>query len=1145
MAAHSEHLLRRVRNLVPRPADTSSEAELLDRFVRLHDEDAFAALVARHGPMVLGLCRRVLRDAHAAEDAAQATFLVLARRAAAIRRPETLAAWLHHTARNLALNHLRAEARRRQREQQCTRPVPAACPDPLDELTVRELLAIFDEEVQRLPERYRLPLIHCCLEGRTQEEAAGLLGWTPGSVKGRLERGRALLHSRLARRGLTLSAALMGLEAVRGAGLPAGFAHAALRGVARFTGSAGGAGLGQNVALLAEAGLRSAALPRRVLLLSVLVALGLFGAGVAAVTHQGHPQERSASLAPEQPARKQPARTDRHGDPLPDGAVARLGTVRWRTTDEIDVLAYAPDGKTLAAATQEGIYLFAPDGRVRKILRPDAPVVERLAFSPDGKRLACSVVGSHGVRGDRSVVQIWELPAGRKLRQFVADPVQWLGWSPGGDPLAVLLVKGAIVLRDFAAGKERRFEAEDIPGPPRKVYGCSYAPAARILAVADQQRRLHVWDAATGKRCALLTPKCQFVRKLALSPDGRRLASLTLDERHKPGVHLWEVGTGKLLHTLAADQEYLNSLAFTPDGKTLATVGWIDVRCFDVATGRERSRSGRPNESMAFGIEVAFAPDSRTLATTERHSGAIRLWNVASGKAEPAPAGHTHTPNRISFSPDGSRVASGGELDGTVFVWDVKTAAPLTQVRRRGWVRSCLFSADGKVVYSSRTDSRLEFVDAATGRVLHHITIADAERPDTKQGNLDMHLSDDGRTLVALSASHPEKPGGHGEEGLLLTGWDVKTRKRLFLRRRDRFLRWPAVSADGKVLAAAQGDERRRRASPGPAPVVLEDVASGKHLLTLPPVEGQTWPLAFSPDGRLLATDTYGPFPGGRPGERRHTLRVWELETLGEVLALPSVTNARAAFSRDGRLLALAAPGREILVWDLRRGRELKRFRGFNADVFGLCFSPDSWLLLSGLASTEVLVWKVGGGKKGKRAPLDVAGAARAWDDLGGMPRKAFAARGRLTDSPAVAVSLLRERLKPVRPADAGRVRRLLAGLDSKSFAVREKARKELEKLGENATAAVRKALEGKPSLEMRRRLQSLLQRLGRPAADAETRRGLRALAVLEDIGTSEARKILEALAAGLPAARLTQEAGETLGRLSRRQKHRNYTGSR
>jgi RNA polymerase sigma factor (sigma-70 family) len=216
MEAHPEHLLRHIRRLAAVPAAADTDDALLERFARRRDEDAFAALVGRYGPLVLGVCRRVLGDRHEAEDAAQATFLVLARKAAAIGRPDTLAAWLHGTARRVALKCRRAEARRRHRETRgFLASVPRPQPDPLDELTARELLWILDEEVRRLPEVYRLPVLLCCLEGRSQEEAARYLGWTPGSLKGRLERGRARLHARLARRGLTLAAALAAGETAR------------------------------------------------------------------------------------------------------------------------------------------------------------------------------------------------------------------------------------------------------------------------------------------------------------------------------------------------------------------------------------------------------------------------------------------------------------------------------------------------------------------------------------------------------------------------------------------------------------------------------------------------------------------------------------------------------------------------------------------------------------------------------------------------------------------------------------------------------------------------------------------------------------------------------------------------------------------
>src|SRR6516162_3791917 len=156
MAARPQQLLQHIRRFASGP-DQAPDGELLARYALLRDEDAFAELVRRHGPMVLAVCRRVLGDAHDAEDAFQATFLVLARKADSVRNPEALAAWLHGVARHLSLKCRRAEDRRRRHESGEGRVAPGAPrQDPLDELTARELLLVLDEELQRLPKSYRL-----------------------------------------------------------------------------------------------------------------------------------------------------------------------------------------------------------------------------------------------------------------------------------------------------------------------------------------------------------------------------------------------------------------------------------------------------------------------------------------------------------------------------------------------------------------------------------------------------------------------------------------------------------------------------------------------------------------------------------------------------------------------------------------------------------------------------------------------------------------------------------------------------------------------------------------------------------------------------------------------------------------------------
>jgi RNA polymerase sigma factor (sigma-70 family) len=195
--------------------DGRTDGQLLEQFLARHDEAAFAALVRRHGPMVLGVCRRVLGNAADADDAFQATFLVLLRRASSLVGRAVVGAWLHGVARRTALKARVGCVRRRAKEQAGARPEAAGT-------AVRnDWLPLLDEELARLPEKYRLPIVLCDLEGRTRQEAAEALAWPEGTVAGRLARGRALLAKRLLRRAGTLAALLPAV-------LAAGMARAVL-----------------------------------------------------------------------------------------------------------------------------------------------------------------------------------------------------------------------------------------------------------------------------------------------------------------------------------------------------------------------------------------------------------------------------------------------------------------------------------------------------------------------------------------------------------------------------------------------------------------------------------------------------------------------------------------------------------------------------------------------------------------------------------------------------------------------------------------------------------------------------------------------------------------------------------------------------
>jgi RNA polymerase sigma factor (sigma-70 family) len=186
-----------------------TDEDLLERFLTPGDEAAeaaFRALVVRHGPMVLGVCRQILQQHQDAEDAFQATFLVLARKGSTVRDPRVLGRWLYEVAYRIAVRSKAQAVRRRAHERQGPE---MSAPPPEHEVAWNEMRPVLHDEVNRLPEKYRTPVVLCYLEGKTNEEVAQALGWPVGTVKGRLSRARDLLRSRLARRGLALSAALL------------------------------------------------------------------------------------------------------------------------------------------------------------------------------------------------------------------------------------------------------------------------------------------------------------------------------------------------------------------------------------------------------------------------------------------------------------------------------------------------------------------------------------------------------------------------------------------------------------------------------------------------------------------------------------------------------------------------------------------------------------------------------------------------------------------------------------------------------------------------------------------------------------------------------------------------------------------------
>jgi RNA polymerase sigma factor (sigma-70 family) len=247
MASRAAHpVLRFIRSLAPWGGGAeASDASLLARFAADRDQAAFAALMRRHGPMVLGVCVRVLGDTPAAEDAFQAVFIVLARRAHSVTRPGLLANWLYGVAYRTALKARSAAARRRAVERQV---IPVIGTNPLDELLRRDLRLALDDELSRLPEKYRMPLVLCYLDGQTHEEAARLLGCPRKTISTRLTRACERLRTRLVRRGIALPVAALAVALSESArAMPAALRETTIQAVAAGTIPAGVAALAKEV----------------------------------------------------------------------------------------------------------------------------------------------------------------------------------------------------------------------------------------------------------------------------------------------------------------------------------------------------------------------------------------------------------------------------------------------------------------------------------------------------------------------------------------------------------------------------------------------------------------------------------------------------------------------------------------------------------------------------------------------------------------------------------------------------------------------------------------------------------------------------------------------------------------------------------
>jgi RNA polymerase sigma factor (sigma-70 family) len=556
-----------------------TDGALLERFVRLREEDAFAELVRRHGPLVYGVCRRLTPSYHDAEDAFQTTFLLLARKAGSINRRESVGCWLYGVALRVARKAARAVSRR---------PAPLAeFPDlPADDgpdPAWRDLRPVLDEEVGRLPAAFRRAVVLCYLEGQTAEEAARALGCPRGTVLSRLARARDRLRGRLERRGVTLSAGA--LTAVLA------FAPTAEAVPPDLAAAAADAAL--------TPGAKPTMFPLPLKLLSAL-ALTLAAAGAGLLSY--------LTLRPPETG------------PAPEAETDGWELVATLPAGDLPVraLAFAPDGQTLASAGEDrAVKLWdVRTGRELRELRGHANFVFSVAFSPDGKTLATGGMSSGNTRD--TTVRLWDAATGKEVTSLEHTAGHHsLAFSPDGKTLAA--GSGPVRLWELSAGAPKVRAELDVP--EGVVHAVAFSPDGKVLASAAD-RTVRLWDPVSGKLFARSDGKDQ-VFAVAFSPDGRVLAVSGRGEDRTGPIHLLEVPTGKEIRRISGHRFGVTALAFSPDGKTLVS-GSDDktVRIWDVTTGKEIGvLAGNRGAVTA----LAVSADGKWMATVGG-DGTIQIW---------------------------------------------------------------------------------------------------------------------------------------------------------------------------------------------------------------------------------------------------------------------------------------------------------------------------------------------------------------------------------------------------------------------------------------------------------------------------------------------------------------------------------------
>lgn len=813
------------------------------------------------------------------------------------------------------------------------------------------------------------------------------------------------------------------------------------------------------------------------------------------------------------PAAAAKPRLDLYGEPLPDGAIARMGTTRFHhDAREVAFL----DAKTLVTAG-DGVRVWdiASGKIIREIKSNQFSTGRPMALSGDG-RVLISV-------GFDSRLTAWDVTTGKMIAERQknsserrGDTIVKLAISRDGHRFASLR---EVERRIWVWSKDKDGKDSQIDLPAEfDASAMAMSPDGKALAVAgvveanpNTKVELQIRDTNTGRLIRSSDPGLGTVSNLVYSPDGLKLLLLgdTALAAYDPA--------GKKLWTAKRGEQVLN-VRFSADGRTVIMIcastnrqRGTEIQTLDAETGKVLRTWKAP---LLWLMSASTSPDSKTLATAGL--GSIQFWNLADGREVRKTPGHPRAICTTCITPDGKYVASTDFYDRDVRLWEIASGKEVRSFQ--GHEAGCIeivLSPDGKLLASSSYDSTVRVWEVATGRQV-------AKFSDFPQPVWFLRFTADGGKLAV-------SPSGASEVVL----FDIKTGKKLSSHRSGQgfalssLLRHP----DGRILAVSKNLGFNPNNGTRHVSVSVWDVLGDRLVQQL---DGLTNSLAcaiLSPDGRMLATREYG-----------GAFRLWELATGQERVRIEEGASGSGqtgtqifAFSPDGTTIASAALQEpKIHLWDVATGKPIASFPAHTKAMYTVEYTPDGKTLVSGSQDSTLMSWDMTLPRRQAMAAFaSLTDAARAqhWEKLGGPADEAFRSILALSGDRTNAVKFLSGKFGRVAPIPAEQIKQWISDLDSPQFAARERAEKGLQAHANQAESELRQAL-AIAGAEGRRRIHRILESAASVTASPETLREIRAVEVLEKIGTPEARDALKSLVSGKFRTRTVREAEAALQRI-------------